>query len=143
MHGALPQLHLQFHAVCTKGDMQTSSWYLSLPHAPVSFSGSSFNDCTLHHLHCHTLLYTRSVEHVTVKVGEDQSHLGKQEVLECIASESTIYIYTFFFLLQWQACGSASSPGKLDSLGTSSRPIKHMQHAFVCSIQLLLSKLAY
>ena len=54
----------------------------------------------LPHLHCHMLLYTRSVEHVTVKVGEDQSHLGKQEVLECIASESTIYIYIyilFFF----------------------------------------------
>ena len=30
---------------------------------------------------------TRSVEHVTAKVGEDQSHLGKQEVLECIVSE--------------------------------------------------------
>ena len=30
---------------------------------------------------------TRSVEHVTAKVGQDQSHLGKQEILECIVSE--------------------------------------------------------
>ena len=85
MCGALPQPHLQFHA--TKGDMQTSSWYSSLPHVPVSFSGFSFNDCILDHLHCHMLLYTRLVEHVAAKVGEDWSHLRKQEVVECIAPE--------------------------------------------------------
>ena len=35
---------------------------------------------------------------------------------------------------------TSSQASKFDSLGTSPRPIKHMQHAFVCSIQLLLSK---
>ena len=44
--GACMELFLKpisrFHALCTKGDMQTSLWYSSLPNAPVSFSGYSF-----------------------------------------------------------------------------------------------------
>ena len=139
MNGALPQPHLQFHAMYTIG--RYANIFVVFKLTPCT--------CIILWFQFQWLYTCPTLSHAPIYQigGTCDSKGGAGPVTFGEARDTgmhSVWVDYRIFLLHWLECGLASSPGKLDSLGTCSpRPIKHMQDAFVHSIQLLLSKLAY